>query len=440
MNTSMMRMVAGTIAAALVLSAVSSTPGIAADAQPPAASRSQEVGRCFMEGGESAARKEFCMQAASGRSRDYLELKDRMESEHPTLKIGESLPDFALKGVDGKIHRAADYKASPVLVVMFTANHCPVAQLYETREKKLYEEYARKGVAFVAIMSDGPQSTPVGEMGDTDVENSFEGMVERAAYRQFPFPYLYDGDEQSAASKFGPKVTPHLFIFDRARKLRYEGRIDDNLRDGQAKSREAHDAIAALLADRPVPVEHTPVFGCSTSWNNNTVTRQREQKEWQEKPVSVETVTMEGLGNLRRNPTGKMLMINFWATWCGPCQTEYPDLLTTYRWYQREGFDFVSVSVDNPGNRSAVVKFLQDLHSPIRNLQVDSEDVYAVQRAFDTSWESGVPFTIVLAPDGSVIYRHEGATDVLQLRRAILAHRNDRGGPFAGIADYWKTR
>ena len=429
------------LAAIATMAFAVSTAVKAADppAAPPAVTPAQMV-KCFMQSGESAAEREFCRKAVPPKSLEYLDRKERVESEHPTLRIGDPLPDFALKGVDGKIHTAGDYEASPVLVVMFVANHCPVSQLYETRERQLYEQYARKGVAFVAILSDGPSATPIGEMGQTDVDNSFDGMVARAAYRKFPYPYLYDGDEQAAARQFGPKVTPHLFIFDRARKLRYEGRIDDNLRESQATSHETRDAIEALLAGRAVPVAHTPVFGCSTSWNTNRSTVEREQKAWQSKPVNVETVTMEGLRNLRTNPTGKVLMINFWATWCGPCKTEYPELLTTYQWYQGRQFDFVSVSVDNPGNRKEVLQFLQDVHSPTRNLHVDSEDVYAVQRAFDASWESGVPFTLVLAPDGKVIYRHEGATDVLALRRAILANMNDRGSPLEGVADYWRTR
>jgi thiol-disulfide isomerase/thioredoxin len=132
-----------------------------------------------------------------------------------------------------------------------------------------------------------------------------------------------------------------------------------------------------------------------------------------------------------------MLMINFWATWCGPCRAEYPDLLTSYQWYRSRGFDFVSVSVDSPGSRPDVLRFLRQVHSPIRNLQVDSEDLYAIQKAFDPAWEAGVPFTIVLAPDGKVIYRHEGEADILALRRTILANFDGTVG-FVGNTDYWK--
>jgi thiol-disulfide isomerase/thioredoxin len=358
--------------------------------------------------------------------------------EHRTLEIGAPLPRFSLKGVDGKIHGSEEYAKSPVLVVMFVSNHCPTSQLYETRMKKLHETYASKGVTFIAIQSNGPKAVAPSELGFTDLDDTYDSMVIRADYRQFKFPYLYDGDEQSTAEAFGPKATPHIFIFDRERKLRFEGRIDNHMQEGKATSHDTRDALDALIAGHPVKVTHTAVFGCSIKWNSKIASAEREIKDWQAQPVNVETVTLKGLKELRANPTGKLLMINFWATWCGPCKSEYPDLLTTYQWYRSRDLEFVSVSVDNPAARTQVQKFLQQAHSPIRNLQVDSDDLYGIQAAFDPAWQSGVPFTMVLSPDGKVVFRQEGEVDILKLRRVILAHLGDSGYP--GIAAYWKQQ
>jgi thiol-disulfide isomerase/thioredoxin len=186
-----------------------------------------------------------------------------------------------------------------------------------------------------------------------------------------------------------------------------------------------------------VAVNHTPVFGCSMKWNDKIEGAQRQVKAWMAKPVTVEKISLADLGKLRTTAPGKFLMINFWATWCGPCQTEYPELITTHQWYNNRNFEFVSVSVDDPKQGVAVKRFLDGAHSAIRNLHVDSDDVFAIQKAFDATWESGVPFTIVLAPDGKVIYRKEGENDILTLRRAIIANLDD-SGPFPGNADYWK--
>ena len=361
---------------------------------------------------------------------------ERDQQEHPTLSIGAPLPAFNLKGVDGRMHTPAEYRASRVLVVMFICNHCPASQNYEARIKALVNEFTPQGAQFIAIEPNGPQAMSPREMNYTDVDDSFESMIERARFRHFNFPYLYDGDTQSVANAFGPKVTPHLFVFDAQRRLRFEGRIDDAMIASHAHHHEAHDAIAALLAGRAVPVAHTPVFGCSTKWNNETEGKERELREWQAQPVTLKTATPQVLRDLRRNPTGKLLLINFWATWCGPCQVEYPELLQSYLWYRSRDFEFISVSVDAPSSRAAVMHFLQEQHSAVQNYQVDSDDVYAIQAAFDPKWQSGVPFTLLLAPDGHEIYRHEGETNTLTLRRIILANLPD-GGLFAGNPQYW---
>ena len=365
----------------------------------------------------------------------YERKMQREHAEHPTLAVGARMPSFKLKGVDGKLHTQDEYRASKVLVVMFISNHCPASQIYESRIKQLASDYGSRGVAFVAIAPNGPAAVSPRELNYSDVDDGLPGMVERARYRHFNFPYLYDGDTQSVAHQFGPKVTPHLFVFDQERKLRFEGRIDNHLRAAKATTHEARDAIEALLMGKEVTVSHTPVFGCSTKWLSSSAARE-ELDAWAAQPVALGTIGTADLAGLKKHSAG-MLMINFWATWCGPCQAEYPKLLDTYLWYRSRGLDFISVSVDSPDNRDTVVRFLNAHHSAIRNLQVDTDDVYAVQAAFDKSWESGVPYTLVLGADGSEIYRHAGEVDILAMRRAILASLPDVG-LFAGNAEYWR--
>jgi len=368
----------------------------------------------------------------------YMAQMKKDQDEHPTLKVGDAAPDFSLPGTDGRLHRLADYKASPILAIVFISNHCPASQLYEGRIKALVRDYAARGVTLVAIAPNGPEAASPHELNYTDVDDSLEGMKVRAAYRQFPFDYLYDGETQAVANRYGPKVTPHLFIFDARRRLRFEGRIDDHLREAKATHHEARDALDALLAGKPVPVEHTPVFGCSTKWMSHVASAREEMQAWQAQPVKLEAASFAQLTQLRGNPDHKTLLINFWATWCTPCVTEYPKLLQTYLWYRSRDLDFVSVSVDDPEQRASVEKFLVAAHSAIRNLQVDTDDVYGVMAAFDKGWDSGVPFTMVIAPDGQVIFQHAGEVDVLALRRLLLGHLPD-AGPFAGNAEYWRN-
>lgn len=360
------------------------------------------------------------------------------DEAYPALAIGSPAPDFALPGIDGQTHKLSDYSASRLLVVVFTCNHCPTAQLYENRIKKLAEDYRGKSVTLVAIQPNDPEAVRLDELGWTDVGDGLEDMKIRAEYRHFNFPYLYDGETQAVARAYGPKATPHVFVFDENRKLRYEGRLDNSQRESLVKTQDARNAIEALLAGKPVPVEHTGVFGCSTKWKSKRSGRLEEMKRIEAEPVRLELASAEDLKKLRTNPTGKVLLVNFWATWCGPCLTEFPDLETTYRMYRRRDFDMVTVAANLPDEKPGVIKELEKQHASGRNLQFASEDTYAMQAAFDPKWESGVPFTMLIAPDGKVLYRKQGDVDILELRRVILANLPD--SDYIGHRAYWATR
>jgi thiol-disulfide isomerase/thioredoxin len=360
------------------------------------------------------------------------------DEPHPTLALGSPAPDFSLPGIDGKTHTLSEYSGSKVLVIVFTCNHCPTAQLYEPRIKKLADDYRGKDVKLIAIQPNNPDAIRLDELGYTDVSDTLDEMKIRAAYRHFNFPYLYDGDTQTTARAYGPKATPHVFIFDRERKLRYEGRVDNSQRESLVKTQDARNAIDELLADKPVAVAHTGVFGCSTKWISKQASRLEELKRIESEPVRLDTVSLDDLKKLRSNPTGKVLLVNFWATWCGPCVHELPDLETTYRMYRLRDFDFVTVAAQMPDEQAGVMKMLEKQHASSRNLLFGSTDTYAMQAAFNPKWESGVPYTMLIAPDGKVLYEEQGELDILKLRRAVLGNLPDSG--YIGHRAYWAAK
>ncbi|SEB51224.1 redoxin family protein [Terriglobus roseus] len=350
------------------------------------------------------------------------------------LPIGSPLPDFQLTGTDGAVHKPSEWKSSRILVVAFLCNHCTESQVYEARLNRLAQSYGSKGVSVVAIQSSNPKAVTEKDLAWSDVSESLDDMKERATFRKFQFPYLYDGDTSSTAHAFGATVAPSVFIFDGERKLRYAGQIDSDPAEGKATVHSAMDAVEALVANKPVAFATTTAAGCKLLFRPAA-----GQPSTDAQPVSVTLATTETLSALRKNPTGKLLLVNFYATWCGPCVTEFPDLMATNRMYRDRPFAFTTVSSNVPDEKNEVLAFLQKMHASTSNLLYGSDDTYAMQEAFDPNVGSAVPVTVLLSPRGDVLFHEQGEIDLMEIRRAILAHLPD-DAEHAGSQKYWASK
>jgi peroxiredoxin len=341
--------------------------------------------------------------------------------EHKTLAIGASAPDFKLQGVDGKTYSLASFKNANILVIIFTCDHCPTAQAYEDRIIKLTSDYKDKGVAVVAIMPNDPSAIRLDELGYTDMSDSFKEMKIRAKEKHFNFPYLYDGGTQVTAQAYGPVATPHVFIFDKERKLRYEGRIDDVEKPtGTPKNFDTRNAIEALLSNKEVPVTTTKVFGCSIKWAEKAEWIEKARAEWAKEPVSVNMIDEAGLKDLVKNNSDKLRLINVWATWCGPCVTEFPSFITVNRMYRNRDFEFISISADEPEKKDKVLQFLQKQQASNTNYLFSVDDKYKLINAVDSTWKGELPYTILVEPGGKIVYHNDGIIDEAELKKAIV--------------------
>ncbi len=176
----------------------------------------------------------------------------------PTLAIGASAPDFDLPGVDGKRHTLASFAKAKVLVIVFTANHCPTAQAYEERIEKLHADFAGRGVQLVLVSPNDPLALRLDEQGYSDLGDTLADMKVRAKDRGWTMPYLYDGETEAMSRRYGPVATPHVFVFDAERRLRFVGRVDDNENPAKATTADARNAIEAVLG-RPLSLRKREV-------------------------------------------------------------------------------------------------------------------------------------------------------------------------------------
>lgn len=347
-----------------------------------------------------------------------------VHTEPKTLEPGSKAPEFSLLGVDGKTYSLKYFENAKVLVVIFSCNHCPTAQAYEDRIISIANDYKPKGAEVVMISPNSIKALNYSELGYSDMGDSLEEMIKRAADKKFPFPYLYDGDEQKTSLAYGPAATPHCFVFDRNRILRYVGRVDGSEKPGTGKGEDLRNAIDALLNGQPVKNPVTKVFGCSIKWSWKSEYTQKLYKQWSELPVTLEAIDVNGVKDLIKNSSsGKVRLINFWATWCGPCVAEFPDLVIIDRMYRGRSFEFISVNLDKQAKKGDALSFLKKQEASNKNYIFNDDDVYKLIDEVDAEWKGNIPFTILIEPGGKVIMKKEDMIDPLEMKKMIVDNK-----------------
>lgn len=177
--------------------------------------------------------------------------------ESQKIPLGLTAKNFTLPGTDEKNYYLESFKDAEILVIIFTCNHCPYAQASWQELVPLYQEFKEQGVEFVAINPNDERQYP---------EDSFEVMKEKVGEWKITFPYLRD-EQQEVTRTSGAVCTPDVFVYDKSRKLRYHGRINDRRKiEEKAHTSELKDAILALLSGKYPKLQQPPSMGCSIKW------------------------------------------------------------------------------------------------------------------------------------------------------------------------------
>lgn len=118
-------------------------------------------------------------------------------------------------------------------------------------------------------------------------------------------------------------------------------------------------------------------------------------------------------------PNGRPRLINFWATWCGPCREEFPDLVQIAAKY-KDKIDVVTVSWDEPSEiDGAVPQFLGEMQSDSPAYLLKTSDQDAAITLVSPDWQGALPFTILLDRNGETVYSKQAKFDKDILTAAI---------------------
>ena len=354
-----------------------------------------------------------------------------------TLHIGDSAPNFNLPGIDGKQYSLSDFARPDILVVYFTGTHCPTSHGAMGRVLEFVEDFQDESFAFVAINPNHSSGLRPDEFGHTDYDETFADSKRYAEDYGWTFPFLFDGDAQVTARAYGCLATPHVLIFDKERKLRYNGRFDDSRFPDPTtvKHPDARNAVEALLAGNPVPVETTRPHGCSTKWKERNQHVVEEEQKWQSIEATIEKIDAAGVAALRKNGTEKVRLVNIWATWCVPCVEEFPDLTAIARKFSRREFELITISLDQLSQMGKAKAFLgkhRAIMSDKLRKSVEAEgrstnnylyngtNMDELADALDPEWPGPVPYSILIDQEGHVLYRKLGKIAPEVVRSEIL--------------------
>jgi thiol-disulfide isomerase/thioredoxin len=133
-------------------------------------------------------------------------------------------------------------------------------------------------------------------------------------------------------------------------------------------------------------------------------------------------IDAKGITLLVNNDSKNLRLINVWATWCGPCVAELPEFVTMNRMYRHRGFELITISADAPEEKEKALEFLKRRQVSARNYLFDGSDKYKLMDAVDEKSSGAVPYTILIAPGGKVLYSRSGPCKPLEIKKAIIGY------------------
>src|SRR5262245_29117864 len=325
-----------------------------------------------------------------------------------TIVIGNLAPDYTLSDLDGKTHALKDYRGKTV-VVSFISARCPITNAYKDRIRAVADEYSKRDVAFIGVNS--------------NVDESIEEMRAYAAKNNFDFTILKDKGNVVADS-YAAERTPKVYVIDGEGVLRYQGRIDNSQNPKMVNRNDLREALNEMLAGKPISVVDTRALGClikrvqdaaaapPTTSAKATPPQKAAKAAPPQKAPQVETLKPEDFAKFRDSAKGKVLVLNFWATWCGPCVAEFPELVALDAQYRDKGMKLVGITADEPEDvQPKVIPFIKKHKVKFDIIRQDLEDSERIMSQITKDWNGVIPVTVVFDKQGNLAYSKFGIID-----------------------------
>jgi peroxiredoxin len=320
------------------------------------------------------------------------------------LAVGQPAPNFSLTDLNGKTHTLNEYRGK-IVAIAFIATQCPISNDYNSRMRAIAEEYSGKNIILLGINS--------------NFNESIKEIKSHAARNKLSFPILKD-EGNKIADVYGAQRTPELFVIDAEGVLRYHGRIDNSRDVRRVNRRDLREALNEMIAGKPVSVSEGKAFGCPIKRIQNAKALKAAEASVRNFEPKIGTIKPLDFKKFKDAAKGKVLIINFWATWCGPCVAEFPEFVAIDAKYREKGVKLVGISADDFADiKPKVIPFIKEQKAMFDILVQDAEDPQDMIDVVDKNWLGTLPATFVYDKQGNPIYTRYGIIDRDQLVEAI---------------------
>ncbi|MCI0523908.1 MAG: redoxin domain-containing protein [Acidobacteria bacterium] len=329
----------------------------------------------------------------------------------PSLPVvGQPAPDFTLADLNDQSHSLKDYRGKTV-VVSFISARCPISNAYKDRIRAVADEYGKRGVAFLGVNSNS--------------DESLEEMRAYAAKNNLTFTILKDPGNV-VADEYAAERTPKVYVIDGEGVLRYQGRIDNSQNLRMVKRNDLREALNEMLSGKPVSVAETKALGCLIKRVQDISVVPAKAPPAQPKSADpiVAALKPADFAKFKDSAKGKVLVINFWATWCGPCIAEFPEFVALDAKYRDKGVKFVGITADDPADvQPKVIPFIKKQKVAFDIVLQDTDDPQEMIDQINKDWPGVLPATFVYDKQGNLAYSRFGIIDrnllVAEIEKAL---------------------